>query len=167
VFYCCFSLCSSGGRVTTTTKLAYNKLDKSSDPPVNRVSFVGEYAVVDGLPRYFAVNISDLSHQFIRNPTGRTGFAGRGLLQYWGPNHCVDPIITRWAVTDAGDFLLADGKRVLEVLLYKHIASGRLLLPGSAVEPDERIPFALVEELIQAVADIPVWHVYRCIVNSL
>jgi hypothetical protein len=41
------------------------------------------------------------------------------------------------------------------------------LLPGSAVEPDERIPFALVEELIQAVADIPVWHVYRCIVYSI
>ena len=26
---------------------------------------------------------------------GRTGMVGRGLLGKWGPNHAVDPIVTR------------------------------------------------------------------------
>lgn len=30
-----------------------------------------------------------------RNPTGRTGLTGRGLLGRWGPNHAADPIVTR------------------------------------------------------------------------
>ena len=34
-------------------------------------------------------------YQCTSNPTGRTGFAGRGLLDYWGPNHCADPVVTR------------------------------------------------------------------------
>jgi ADP-ribose pyrophosphatase len=29
------------------------------------------------------------------NPRGRTGMRGRGLLGRWGPNHAIDPIITR------------------------------------------------------------------------
>ena len=28
---------------------------------------------------------------------GRTGFAGRGMLLRWGPNHSVDTIFTRYA----------------------------------------------------------------------
>ena len=31
-----------------------------------------------------------------RNPCGRTGLKGRGLLGRWGPNHAADPIVTRW-----------------------------------------------------------------------
>ena len=31
----------------------------------------------------------------IRNPAGRTGMCGRGLLGKWGPNHAADPIVTR------------------------------------------------------------------------
>ena len=31
----------------------------------------------------------------VRNPIGRTGMAGRGLLGKWGPNHAADPIVTR------------------------------------------------------------------------
>uniref|UniRef100_A0A493TA46 Uncharacterized protein n=1 Tax=Anas platyrhynchos platyrhynchos TaxID=8840 RepID=A0A493TA46_ANAPP len=30
-----------------------------------------------------------------RNPAGRTGLTGRGLLGRWGPNHAADPIVTR------------------------------------------------------------------------
>ena len=30
-----------------------------------------------------------------RNPRGRTGLRGRGLLGQWGPNHAADPIVTR------------------------------------------------------------------------
>ena len=30
-----------------------------------------------------------------RNPVGRTGMIGRGLLGRWGPNHAADPVVTR------------------------------------------------------------------------
>lgn len=30
-----------------------------------------------------------------RNPIGRTGMIGRGLLGRWGPNHAADPVVTR------------------------------------------------------------------------
>ena len=30
-----------------------------------------------------------------RNPIGRTGMIGRGLLGRWGPNHAADPIVSR------------------------------------------------------------------------
>jgi len=31
-----------------------------------------------------------------RNPVGRTGIEERGLLECWGPNHRVDPVVTRF-----------------------------------------------------------------------
>ena len=31
----------------------------------------------------------------LRNPAGRTGMTGRGLLGKWGPNHAADPVVTR------------------------------------------------------------------------
>ena len=30
------------------------------------------------------------------NPIGRTGISGRGYLEKWGPNHTVNPIVTRF-----------------------------------------------------------------------
>ena len=30
------------------------------------------------------------------NPVGRTGLCGRGMLGKWGPNHALDPIVTRY-----------------------------------------------------------------------
>lgn len=35
-----------------------------------------------------------------RNPVGRTGLRGRGLLGRWGPNHAADAIVTRWLVDE-------------------------------------------------------------------
>lgn len=53
------------------------------DSKINRVSFEGEYQIVEGRPL---------------NPRGRTGLRGRGVLGRWGPNHAADPIVTRWKV---------------------------------------------------------------------
>ena len=36
-----------------------------------------------------------VQHHLPLNPIGRTGITGRGLLPSWGPNHAVDPIVTR------------------------------------------------------------------------
>ena len=48
-----------------------HKIDRSS---------LEKYDVVKGLPV---------------NPNGRTGITGRGSLNFWGPNHAVEAIITR------------------------------------------------------------------------
>jgi hypothetical protein len=47
---------------------------------VDRRSHEGQYEIVNGVPR---------------NPFGRTGMCGRGLLGRWGPNHAADPVVTR------------------------------------------------------------------------
>lgn len=51
------------------------------DEKVDRVSYMGAYKIVNGYPR---------------NPIGRTGISGRGVLGRWGPNHAADPVVTRW-----------------------------------------------------------------------
>ena len=33
---------------------------------------------------------------FFRNPMGRTGLRGRGLLSKWGPNHLIKAVISRF-----------------------------------------------------------------------
>lgn len=60
-----------------SAQLKWHEIDGKND----RRSFEGKYAVVDGLPR---------------NPRGRTGMTGRGLLGKWGPNHAADPVVTRY-----------------------------------------------------------------------
>jgi ADP-ribose pyrophosphatase len=42
------------------------------DGAIDRRSHLGKYDVIGGMPR---------------NPVGRTGVSGRGLLGRWGPNH--------------------------------------------------------------------------------
>nr|XP_014349990.1 PREDICTED: ADP-ribose pyrophosphatase, mitochondrial isoform X1 [Latimeria chalumnae] len=81
-------------------------ISEGSEPPlqfnveendVNRKSFEGSYEVIDGRPR---------------NPFGRTGLKGRGLLGRWGPNHAADPIITRWkGMVDPGEKISMTLKR--------------------------------------------------------
>ena len=43
----------------------------------------------------------------VRNPHGRTGISGRGLLGRYGPNHAADPVVTRWKRTDDGEKVFA------------------------------------------------------------
>ena len=41
------------------------------------------------------VIINIFAFLLFRNPKGRTGMVGRGLLGRFGPNHAADPIVTR------------------------------------------------------------------------
>ena len=59
-------------------EIDFNIIDESCK--VDRRSCLGKYPVVNAVPL---------------NPTGRTGLSGRGLLDFWGPNHSVEAIITR------------------------------------------------------------------------
>ena len=50
---------------------------------------------------YFWDNALDFTYKkclFQRNPVGRTGMIGRGLLGKWGPNHAADPLVTRYII---------------------------------------------------------------------
>jgi len=53
-----------------------------------------------------------------KNPVGRTGIAGRGLLGQWGPNHTAHLIVTRWKIEE-GNHAQRKGKNVLEFVAVK------------------------------------------------
>ncbi len=76
----------------------------SMDELIDRRSFMGNYKVIGGRP----VNIK-----------GRTGVSGRGCLGRWGPNHGVDPIVTRWQKDFDQIFCAENRKPVLEFVAIK------------------------------------------------
>uniref|UniRef100_T1J4V2 Nudix hydrolase domain-containing protein n=1 Tax=Strigamia maritima TaxID=126957 RepID=T1J4V2_STRMM len=103
------------------------------DGIINRVSHMGLYEVVDGRPR---------------NPSGRTGLEGRGCLGRWGPNHAVDPIVTRWK-RDHSNTLMTDHKTNLPILQFVAILRGdsrEWAIPGGMVDPGEKITATLQRE---------------------
>ncbi|XP_040822513.1 ADP-ribose pyrophosphatase, mitochondrial isoform X2 [Ochotona curzoniae] len=84
----------------------------------------------------------------IRNPVGRTGLVGRGLLGRWGPNHAADPIITRWKKDSSGNKIThpVSGKRILQFVAIKRKDCGEWAIPGGMVDPGEKISAALKRE---------------------
>lgn len=70
---------------------------------VDRKSILGTYKVQDGLPL---------------NPLGRTGLIGRGLLGRWGPNHCGDPVVTRYRPLLGYNMHM---KKLLVMLVFKNL----------------------------------------------
>jgi ADP-ribose pyrophosphatase len=102
------------------------------DNGVNRTSFEGPVVLVDGVPR---------------NPKGRTGVRGRGLLGKFGPNHAADPIVTRWARDDAGEIVLdAKGMPVLELVVIQRKDNGQWALPGGMVDNGDTVSVTLKKE---------------------
>lgn len=101
----------------------YNTIDTVHK--VDRTSAHGPYAVTqDGFPR---------------NPMGRTGISGRGLLGRFGPNHAADPVVTRWkrnAQTHEIEFDKA-GNPVLQFVAIRRKDCGLWALPGGMVDPGE------------------------------
>jgi len=116
-------------KVTPDLPLLFNQLDGNYN--VNRVSFMGLYKIVEGIPR---------------NPMGRTGITGRGLLGKWGPNHAADPIVTRWKRDGKHQKILVKGKPVLEFVAIKRKDEGSWAFPGGMVDPGEEISRTLKRE---------------------
>ncbi|CAF1268369.1 unnamed protein product [Adineta steineri] len=105
----------------------YNKIDGKID----RTSLEGKYDV-------------DKETNRPRNPEGRTGLSGRGLLGRWGPNHAGDPVVTRWAKKQE------DGKpKVLEIILITRKDTGEFALPGGMVDAGEHVSVAIKREFIE------------------
>ena len=50
-------------------------------------------------------------------------------------------------------------QNMVEVLLFQHVPTGKLYLPGTLVLPDEKIPIELALEFLESVKACPVWRV--------
>ncbi|XP_055975296.1 transient receptor potential cation channel subfamily M member 2 isoform X2 [Sorex fumeus] len=101
--------------------ISYNVVEGA----VDRRSFHGTYAVQDGLPL---------------NPMGRTGLRGRGTLRFFGPNHTLLPVITRWRRNQDGGICRRSIKKMLEVLVLRRPGSELWALPGGSRDPGETLP---------------------------
>ncbi|XP_004696953.1 transient receptor potential cation channel subfamily M member 2 [Echinops telfairi] len=110
-----------GSCLDLLSKINYNTMDGL----VDRRSFHGRYAVCEGLPQ---------------NPMGRTGLRGRGSLSYFGPNHALHPVVTRWQRKEDGTICRKSIKKVLEVLVVQQSPSEYCALPGGSREPGETLP---------------------------
>ncbi|XP_075035055.1 ADP-ribose pyrophosphatase, mitochondrial isoform X2 [Mixophyes fleayi] len=110
----------------------YNALDGL----VQRTSFEGTYHVENGTPR---------------NPKGRTGVIGRGLLGRWGPNHAADPIITRWKRNAAGKKMTHrdSGRPILQFVAIQRKDCGQWAIPGGMVDPGELVTATLRREFCE------------------
>ncbi|XP_017907435.1 PREDICTED: transient receptor potential cation channel subfamily M member 2 [Capra hircus] len=117
-----------GDALEPLSRISYNVVDG----PLDRRSFHGVYAVRDGLPL---------------NPMGRTGLRGRGDLSYFGPNHTLQPVITRWRRSLDGAICRKNVKKMLEVLVVKRGPSEHWMLPGGSREPGEMLPRKLKQVL--------------------
>lgn len=83
-----------------------------------------------------------------RNPAGRTGLVGRGLLGHWGPNHAADPILTRWKKDNKGNKVIhpVSGRNILQFVAIKWKDCGEWAIPGGMVGPGEKISATLKRE---------------------
>jgi ADP-ribose pyrophosphatase YjhB (NUDIX family) len=106
----------------------------SVDGKVNRVSFHGDYEV-------------DASTGLPKNPCGRTGVAGRGILGKFGPNHAADPIVTRWKRTPSHEIATdSKGRPLLEFVAVKRRDNGLWAIPGGMVDAGEHTSVAVKRE---------------------
>ncbi|XP_039250889.2 transient receptor potential cation channel subfamily M member-like 2 isoform X1 [Styela clava] len=122
-------------------RLPFNKYDQKNK--VNRASHTGTYLVVDGIPK---------------NPKGRTGICGRGLLGRYGPNHAADPVVTRWKRNYQKEIIKIDDKPVLEFVAVKRADTGEWAIPGGMVDPGEKVSVTLRREFSEEALNIEGTH---------
>ena len=68
-----------------------------------------------------------------RNPAGRTGLRGRGLLGKWGPNQAADPIVTRYDPQT----------QKLQMVAIHRKDTGEWAIPGGMVDDGEVVSATL------------------------
>ncbi|CAI9617996.1 unnamed protein product, partial [Staurois parvus] len=88
-------------------------------------SCCGIYTVKDGLPL---------------NPKGRTGLRGIGSLRWFGPNHSLHPVLTRWSTGSASGPNQTASKNILEVLVVRWKGNELWSLPGGMLDPGQKVP---------------------------
>lgn len=83
--------------------------------------------------------VSDLSARLPRNPIGRTGISGRGLLGKYGPNYAADPLVTKLDPTT--------GK--LQMIAIERRDNGTWAIPGGMVDAGESVSRTLQREFTE------------------
>jgi ADP-ribose pyrophosphatase len=73
-----------------------------------------------------------------RNPMGRTGMVGRGLLGKWGPNWAADPIVTRF-----------NAKGKLQMVAIERGDTRVWAIPGGMVDEGEHVSATLKREFYE------------------
>ncbi|XP_040822512.1 ADP-ribose pyrophosphatase, mitochondrial isoform X1 [Ochotona curzoniae] len=120
-----------------------------ADPQISETNFSPKFNEKDGhVERKSQNGLYEVQNGRPRNPVGRTGLVGRGLLGRWGPNHAADPIITRWKKDSSGNKIThpVSGKRILQFVAIKRKDCGEWAIPGGMVDPGEKISAALKRE---------------------
>ncbi|XP_060064853.1 transient receptor potential cation channel subfamily M member-like 2 [Ylistrum balloti] len=95
------------------------------------------------------------------NPMGRTGIRGRGKLWRWGPNHSVLVVLSRWKEkykpksdeSSDRDYIVIEGKRVLEMIIIQRLDTGEFTLPGGNDYGNMSMYSALCKRFQQFVLD--------------
>ncbi|XP_060003528.1 ADP-ribose pyrophosphatase, mitochondrial isoform X2 [Lagenorhynchus albirostris] len=104
-----------------------------ADPQISESSFSPKFNEKDGhVERKSQNGLYEIENGRPRNPAGRTGLVGRGLLGRWGPNHAADPIITRWKRDRSGNKIThpISGKNILQFVAIKRKDCGEWAIPG-------------------------------------
>ena len=78
-----------------------------------------------------------------RNPAGRTGMVGRGLLGKWGPNYAADPIVTRFDPNPGPHH----GK--LQMVAIQRADTKAWAIPGGMVDAGEHVSVTLKREFYE------------------
>uniref|UniRef100_A0A8C2XWA3 Nudix hydrolase domain-containing protein n=1 Tax=Capra hircus TaxID=9925 RepID=A0A8C2XWA3_CAPHI len=120
-----------------------------ADPQINESNFSPKFNEKDGqVERKSQNGLYEVENGRPRNPAGRTGLVGRGLLGRWGPNHAADPIITRWKRDRSGNKIThpISGKNILQFVAIKRKDCGEWAIPGGMVDPGEKISATLKRE---------------------
>ncbi|XP_032986871.1 transient receptor potential cation channel subfamily M member 2 isoform X2 [Rhinolophus ferrumequinum] len=115
--------------------------------PDEKVPWETEFLIYD--PPFYTAERKDQASldPMAKNPKGRTGLRGCGSLSCFGPNHTLQPVVTRWKRNQDGAICRKSIKKVLEVLLVKHPLSEHWALPGGSQEPGETLPRKLKQIL--------------------
>ncbi|XP_043788550.1 ADP-ribose pyrophosphatase, mitochondrial isoform X1 [Apis laboriosa] len=124
-----------------------------ADPEIGEISFKPKWNSIDGkVNRKSYTNDYDINKNgYPLNPIGRTGIFGRGLLGRWGPNHAVDPIVTRWKSNVSGSTEInKDTKKpILQLVAIQRQDSGKWAIPGGMIDPGETVSTTLKREFME------------------
>lgn len=85
------------------------------------------------------VNVFGFKELRPRNPIGRTGMIGRGLLGKYGTNFAADPLVTRYD-PDTGH---------LQMVVIKRKDTGEWAMPGGMVDPGEKVSITAKREFME------------------
>ncbi|XP_057402258.1 ADP-ribose pyrophosphatase, mitochondrial [Balaenoptera acutorostrata] len=108
-----------------------------ADPQISESNFSPKFNEKDGhVERKSQNGLYEIENGRPRNPAGRTGLVGRGLLGRWGPNHAADPIITRWKRDRSGNRIThpISGKNILQFVAIKRKDCGEWAIPGVSIK---------------------------------